>query len=78
MIGVWMTNKNISNTASQQIRDETQLFNKENTFIDDVAFNYIREIYSAIDFDSDFKSGDTEMYDFYKEQYLRQHRTKHA
>lgn len=60
-----------SSTASQQISDEIQLSYEEDTFINDTAFNYIREIYSAIDFDSDFKSGDTEMYDFYKEQYLK-------
>lgn len=72
MFYVWETNPKSSNNISQQTNDEIQLCsNEESTFVNEMIFNYIKEVYSNIDFYSDFEIGNTELYGFYKEQYLK-------
>lgn len=44
--------------------------NSPNEFIDEHGFEYINNIYSDIDFSSDFKQGDQSVYADYKNQYL--------
>ncbi len=43
----------------------------DNEFIDGKAFDYIKRVYADIDFSSDFKLGNKDIYDSYKEQYLK-------
>ncbi len=38
-------------------------------FADDKAYEFIKEAYSRIDFSSEFKRGNFDLYDFYKEKY---------
>ncbi len=40
-------------------------------FIDDKAFEYIKSVYADIDFSSDFKIGNQNIYNSYKEPYLK-------
>lgn len=44
---------------------------KDSVFINEQAFEYIKDCYNNIDFSSDFKQGDLKLYDFYKKQYLK-------
>ena len=40
-------------------------------YVDEQTFEALRDVYSQIDFHGDFKSGNTECYDYYKEKYFQ-------
>jgi hypothetical protein len=44
---------------------------KDMPFVDDASFEILKEVYSAIDFTPEYQKGNEDLYDLYKEQFLR-------
>lgn len=63
---------NMSKFNILKSQEKTSVVSIDNDgFVNEQAFNYIKDCYNKVDFSSDFKQGDYQTYDYYKKQYQK-------